>query len=183
MKKLIVLFAFLCAAFLGNAQSQHMKFLGVDLNCTMTTFVSKLKGKGFVQDMNGSHDNTVIMKGMFAGEKVKLEIRASSKTHLICSVAVCFNMSTRYTYEVLKKELQDKYGADAQEFNKLKEEDVYTSYVTDYVKWNTDRDTITDACNVVVLSKCSYRGSSPYVISYIDTKNSIIDAQEIKSDF
>lgn len=160
-----------------------MKFLGIDLNCTMTTFVNKLKGKGFVQDMNTSHDNTVVMKGMFAGEKVKVEIKGAAKTHLICSVYVCFNLSTRYTYEALKNQLKDKYGEEYQEFNKIKEDEGFVQYSTDYIIWNTDKDPDNGNCNRVVLSKCSYRGSSPFVISYIDSRNSIIDLQEIKSDF
>lgn len=168
---------------MGSAQSQHMKFMGIDLNSTMTTFVNKLKGKGFTQDMNGSHDNIVVMKGLFAGEKVKVEVRGAAKTHLVCSVNVCFNLSSRYTYESLRDQLKDKYGNEYQEFNKVKEDAGFVQYTTDYVLWNTDKDPENGASNKVVLSKCSYRGTSPFVISYIDSRNSAIDLQEIKSDF
>ena len=129
-----------------------MKFLGIDLNCTMTTFVNKLKGKGFVQDMNTSHDNTVVMKGMFAGEKVKVEIKGAAKTHLICSVYVCFNLSTRYTYEALKNQLKDKYGEEYQEFYKdynketeIKLEAKMFEYVFKNIKATYCPDFLTDA--------------------------------------
>lgn len=183
MKKLFVLFAFLCAALLGQAQVQNQKFMGIGMNCTISTFTSKLKGKGFEQDMNASRDNLVVMKGLFAGEKVKVEVRGAAKTHLVCSATVCFYMSTRYTYESLRTQLSDKYGMEYQEFLKVKEGEGVVPYTTDYIIWRTDKDPDNGACNQVVLSKCNYRSTAPLVISYIDSRNSAIDMQEIKSDF
>ncbi len=184
MKRILLVVAFIAAYILLPAQSQNMKFMGIGLNCTMSTFTSKLKGKGFTQDMTASRDNTVVMKGMFAGEKVKVEIKGAAKTHLVCSVNVCFLMSTRYTYEKLKDELMEKYGKfEWKEYLKVKEDEGYVQYVTDYVVWNADAVEETGEHNLVVLSKCNYRSTAPYVISYIDTRNSAIDLQEIKSDF
>lgn len=184
MKKTFLIIALLMACVLGEAQTQHMKFLGIDLNCTLSTFTSKLKGKGFIQDLNNSHENFIIAKGVFAGEKTRVEVRCASKTHLVSSVRVCFNMSTGYTYEELQKRLMDKYGAEYEEEKGLKEADACgVKYVTDYSKWKVNVDEETGAYNLIVLSKCSYRGASPLVISYIDSRNSAIDIQEINSDF
>lgn len=182
MKKFFLLISFLAFVLVGPAQTQHMKFMGVDLNCTMSTFMSKLKGKGFVQDVNNSRDNLVYMKGTFAGEKVKLEIRCATKTHLVYSVMVCFNMSTSFNYETLKTQLE-KYGTDTQEFKNVNDDEGYVKYATDYMVWNTDKDPETGFSNKIVLTKCSYRGTSPYVISYIDRRNSLLDVQEVSSDF
>ncbi len=182
MKRLLLALLLFSAALSCAAQTQPMKFMGVNLNCTMTTFVSKMKGKGFSQDPN-SRDNIIYMKGMFAGERVRLEVHNAPKTKLIASVLVRFNHSTSYSYDILKKKLQVKYGTDFTEVNNLKEEEVFVNYTTDYTLWNVNKDTVTGNCNQVVLSKCSYRSTSPLVISYIDYRNSRQDREEIDSDF
>ncbi|MBO4504573.1 MAG: hypothetical protein J5730_07170 [Bacteroidales bacterium] len=183
MKKLILSTVLLLMFCVGFAQTQPMKFMGISLNCTMSTFTSKLKGKGFVPEANGSRDNFMVMKGLFAGEKVRLEVTCAAKTHMVSSVFVCFNRSTSYTYESLKKMLSEKYGSDYQEYTGLKEEGGYVKYVTDYAEWKNATDTVTGDCNRVVLSKCSYRSTSSYVISYLDGKNSKTEAAEKFSDF
>lgn len=182
MKKIILVLAFLCAAFASPAQTQPMKFMGISLNCTISTFVSKLKGKGFVQDVNNSHENTIIMKGVFAGEKTKLVINGATKTHLVCQVEVWFNLSSTYTYEVLKEKLQTKYGAGVEHKN-LKEDEGYIKYSTDCIIWETDKDETTGGTNKIVLSKCNYRSTSPFVITYLDSRNSKIGVEERDSDF
>ena len=153
------------------------------MNCTMNTFVNKLKGKGFELETNHNVPNTSFMRGTFAGERVKIEIRAAAKTHLVYIVVVNFNRSTSYTYENLKKTLLDKYGDNSKEFNKLKEEDKYAKFTTDYIVWRLNEDEETHQYNRLVLSQCSYRANFPLVISYIDGKNAIIDIQEVESDF
>lgn len=184
MKKSLLAAILIVASIFCEAQTQHMKFLGIDLNCTISTFTSKLKGKGFVQDVNNSHENFVLAKGVFAGEKTKLEVRCAAKTHLISSVHVCFNMSTSYTYEDLQNRLKDKYGEVFSTNKGLKEEDVYgIKYVTDYTKWEVNKDEETGAYNIIILAKCSYRSTSPLIIAYIDSRNSQIVIQEVNSDF
>ena len=95
MKKIIFTVLFCVALVAGYAQTQPMKFLGVSMNSTMSTFVSKLKGKGFVEDVSHTKPNYTVMKGTFAGERVKVEIRSAAKTHLIYKVDVYFNIPTR----------------------------------------------------------------------------------------
>ena len=183
MKRLALTLALFAAALLASAQTAPMKFLGINMNCTMNTFVNKLKGKGFVQDTGTPRDNTVFMKGSFAGERVKLEIRAASKTHLVYIVVVNFNRSTGYTYPTLKSKLVEKYGGDFQEIGGLDELDKYAKFTTDYAVWQLNADTTTHECNRLVLSQCSYRANFPLVLSYIDGRNAIIDIKEIESDF
>ena len=183
MKKLILSIWMMMTVCAVVAQTQPMRFMGISLNCTMSTFSSKLKGKGFTEDPSNSRENLVVMKGLFAGEKVRTETRCAVKTHMVSSVFVCFNRSTSYTYEDLRKRLSEKYGTGYTEYTDLKEEGGYVKYVTDYTEWKTDVDTVTGGYNLVVLSKCSYRSTSSFVISYIDGKNSKLEAVEINSDF
>ena len=182
MKKMLFIVAFLCAAFVSPAQTQPMKFMGISLNCTVSTFISKLKGKGFVQDLNNSHENTIIMKGVFAGERTKLVINGASKTHLVCQVEVYFNLSTSYTYEILRTKLQAKYGTGVEHKN-LKEDEGFVKYSTDCTVWETDTDEVTGSSNKIILSKCSYRSQSPYIITYLDSRNSKVGVEERDSDF
>lgn len=183
MKKILFTVLFCMAVVLSFGQTQPMKFLGVGMNSTMSTFVSKMKGKGFVEDVNHTKPNYTLMKGTFAGERVKIEIRSAAKTHLVYSVNVFFNMSTQFTYADLQDRLSGKYGEIVQEVNNIKEEPIYVKYTTDYSKWQTDVDTVNQAFNTIILSKCSYHSTSPVVITYIDGKNSKVEALEINSDF
>ena len=183
MKKTLTTFLLILAVALCQAQTQPMKFLGIGMNSTMSTFVSKLKGKGFVEDVNHTKPNYTVMKGTFAGERVKLEIRSAAKTHLVYKVDVYFSLSTQFTYPDLQGRLSDKYGEIVQEVNNIKEEPVYVKYTSDYSKWQTDTDTVTQGFNTIILSKCSYHSTSPVVISYIDGKNSKVEALEVNSDF
>ncbi len=184
MKKILILLSIIAFAITLNAQTAPMKFLGIGMNSTQSTFVSKLKGKGFVEDVSHSKPNLIVMKGMFAGERVKIEIRCAAKTHLVYGVYVFFNMSTRFTYEDLKSRLASKYGETFEEVNNLKNDDyAYVKYTTDYSQWFTDKDEESGAHNTIVLSKCSYHSTSPYVLSYIDGKNSKVEMLEVNSDF
>ena len=183
MKKIWLSALFCVALLFSSAQTQPMKFLGIGMNSTMSTFISKLKGEGFVEDVNHTKPNYTVMKGTFAGERVKLEVRSAAKTHLVYKVDVYFNMSTQFTYPDLQERLSGKYGEIAQEVNNIKDEPIYVKYTSDYSKWQTDTDTLTQAYNMIILSKCSYHSTSPVVITYIDGKNSKVEALEVNSDF
>jgi len=167
----------------GFAQTKPMKFMGIGMNSTLNTFTNKLKGKGFVQDESHNKPNLIIMKGVFAGERVKLEIHSAAKTHLVYKVNVLFNVSTQFTYEDLKQRLTDKYGEISLEKNKIKDEPVFIKYTTDYTQWKMDTDTVTNNFNAIILSKCSYHSTTPLTITYMDGKNSKIEALEVNSDF
>ena len=183
MKKILATILLIVAVALCQAQTQPMRFLGIGMNSTLSTFVSKLKGKGFVEDASHSKPNYTVMKGTFAGERVKVEIRSAAKTHLIYKVDVFFNMSTQFTYPDLKGRLSGKYGEMAQEVNDVKDEPIYVKYTTDYSRWLVNTDTLTQESNTIILSKCSYHSTSPVVITYIDGKNSKVEALEVNSDF
>ena len=184
MKKIIFTFLIVFTLCSLGAQTQPMKFMGIGMNSTLSTFVSKLKGKGFTEDVTHSKPNLVVMKGVFAGERVKIEIRCAAKTRLVYGVYVFFNMSSRFTYQDLQTRISGKYGEISQEVNNLKNDDFsYVKYTTDYSQWFIDNDEETGAHNTIVLSKCSYHSVSPFIISYIDGKNSKVEMLEVNSDF
>ena len=57
MKKILFTVLFCMSLTLIFGQTQPMRFLGVGMNSTMSTFVSKMKGKGFVEDVNHTKPN------------------------------------------------------------------------------------------------------------------------------
>ena len=183
MKKILFTLFLSASMIVGFGQTQPMKFMGIGMNSTLSTFVSKLKGKGFTEDVNHCKPNLTVMKGVFAGERVKLEVRSSAKTHLVYSVNVYFNLSTQFTYADLQGRLANKYGTEYQEVNNLKEEQFIVKYTTDYTKWVMDVDTLTQDHNTVILSKCSYNSTAPVVITYMDGKNSKVEMLDVNSDF
>lgn len=183
MKKILLTLFLSVSMIVGFGQTQPMKFMGIGMNSTLSTFISKLKGKGFTEDVNHSKPNLTVMKGVFAGERVKLEVRSSAKTHLVYSVNVYFNLSTQFTYSDLQNRLANKYGAEYQEIKGLKEENVMVKYTTDYSRWMLDVDTLTQEHNTIILSKCSYNSTAPVVITYLDGKNSKVEMLDVNSDF
>ncbi len=183
MKKGILTIILFCFAALCLAQTQPMRFMGINMNSTITTFMSKLKGKGFVVDTQHSKPNILVMKGMFAGERVKLEVHSAAKTHMVSTVNVLFNLGTQFTYADVQNRLTDKYGKMVKEVNKIKDEPVFIKYTTDYSLWHLNVDTLTNEHNAIILSKCGYQSNSPLTISYRDGKNSKVENNEINSDF
>ena len=183
MKKGILTIILFCFSALCLAQTQPMRFMGINMNSTITTFMSKLKGKGFVVDTQHSKPNMVVMKGMFAGERVKLEVHSAAKTHMVSTVNVLFNLGTQFTYADVQERLTSKYGKMVREVNKIKDEPVFIKYTTDYSLWHLNVDTLTNEHNAIILSKCGYQSNSPLTISYRDGKNSKVENNEINSDF
>lgn len=183
MKKILWLILFCFTLTTLQAQNQPMRFMGISMNSTITTFISKLKGKGFVEDPSHSKPNMVVMKGMFAGERVKLEIHSAAKTHLVSTVNVLFNLGTQFTYPDVKNRIASKYGNLTKEVTKIKDEPVFIKYTTDYSLWKLDVDTTNNNHNSIILSKCGYQSNSPLTISYRDGKNSQAENLEINSDF
>lgn len=183
MKKILLLTLFCFTLITMQAQTEPMRFMGISMNSTITTFMSKLKGKGFVEDPTHSKPNMVVMKGAFAGEKVKLEIHSAAKTHMVSTVNVLFNLGTQFTYADVLNRLTSKYGNRIKEVTKIKDEPVFIKYTTDYSLWHLNVDTVTNMHNSIILSKCGYQSNSPLTISYRDGKNSQAENLEINSDF
>ena len=84
MKKLFVLFVVSLFAFMANAQ-EHMKFMGIPLDGTISNFNSKLLSKGIKVHPNNSHASTgqKWYVGTFFGEDAEIYVYFNPKTQIV----------------------------------------------------------------------------------------------------
>lgn len=68
--------------------SNHIKFMGIDVNGSYESFRDSLEAKGFIY--MSSFETLHQFYGKFANEIVILNILASPKTNTVCKVIVCF---------------------------------------------------------------------------------------------
>lgn len=124
MKKLIITTALLVCSLFGIAQEngQHLKFVGVPINGTISEFHSKFIGKGFQQDVALSRSLPVgcrAYKGTFVGEKADIYIyydASDKKVYRAKSVITTTDDDiAQNKYNDIKGMLQIKYSLDKQE--------------------------------------------------------------------
>ena len=69
-----------------QAQSEHLKFMGIPLNGTMSSFQTKLQSKGIKYDAEGSRQLKVGCRkynGVFSGEKADIYVYYDEKTKIV----------------------------------------------------------------------------------------------------
>ncbi len=115
MKKLLIVLILL-AGMNAAAQNGHMMFKGIPIDGNLTTFVNKLKQKGFsvLQSENG----VAMLKGDFAGQKNCVVGVYEHESKIVNRVVVMFPSKDTWTYlyndyRDLKDMLTEKYGEPA----------------------------------------------------------------------
>ena len=109
---LVTLFAILFSVAI-YAQ-EHLSFKGISMGCDLTTFVSKLKGQGFTQEL--LYDDAAILKGDFAGKSnCTVVVAATKATKAVWKVLVIFPeksswYSLKSEYLTFKESYTSKYG-------------------------------------------------------------------------
>lgn len=122
MKRYIVAFVMLLATSLVwlNAQ-EHMMFMKVPIDGTITEFASKMKAKGFVQI--GEIKSIITMKGEFMGKGCKVYISGTEQTKTVCLIAVYFDReytswySLKSDYNDIRDSYIDKYGKPTKDYH------------------------------------------------------------------
>ena len=112
MKKLFFTML-LCVISISVSAQAHLTFKGVPIDGSLTSFVEKLKAKGFTSVVNNSDGAT--MKGNFGGKicKIRVGITKTSKKVYLVIVQVEESDSWRTlksTYNEYKSLLTTKYG-------------------------------------------------------------------------
>lgn len=112
---------FSCALY---AQEKHLEFKGTPLNGTLTSFVQKMKTKGYKTIL--TQDNAVVMEGEFIGKKANIFILATPKTKIVWKVGV--NLEKEISWSSLKSEYRKikdsyikKYGKPLHSFERFDE--------------------------------------------------------------
>ena len=135
MKKHLLLI--LCALFISvslSAQSkgsQHLKFMGIPINGSITNFQNKLIAKGFKYDQSGSKaldSPTRIFKGQFAGETAEIYVYYDRDQKFVYRVKVVIQRNTEEQIitkmRMFRNQLIEKYNASA-EVNEYEENESY----------------------------------------------------------
>lgn len=112
MKKLLVTLTMLFAVINIMAQ-EHLSFMGIPIEGSMTTFCQKLKDKGF--NSVGSDKNLMLFTGNFTGRTATVGIQATDNGTDVCAVGVIFEPSGEWntlvsTYDYYKNLYIRKYG-------------------------------------------------------------------------
>lgn len=126
MKKYLLLI--LCTLFISvslSAQSksnQHLKFMGIPINGSITNFQNKLIAKGFKYDQAGSkalESPTRIYKGQFAGETAQLFVYSDRDQKFVYRVKAIIQRDSEkqilYMMRMYRKQLVEKYSTYAEE--------------------------------------------------------------------
>ena len=112
MKKLFFTML-LCVISISVSAQEHLTFKGIPIDGSLTSFVEKLKAKGFTSVAVNSE--SAMMKGDFAGKICKTVIFATKKSKKVHSVIVEVETSNSWstlksTYNDYKSSLTTKYS-------------------------------------------------------------------------
>ena len=86
MKKSMMLIIVCLMSMCIQAQTEHLKFMGIPLTGSITAFQEKLKAKGIKYDAEGSRQIKVgcrCFKGSFSGEKANFYVYYNEKTKIV----------------------------------------------------------------------------------------------------
>lgn len=107
MKKYIFLLLVMFFSICSSAQTEHLKFMGIELNGTITAFQTKLQTKGVkISPSTSKMPNGMrLFNGIFSGEEAE--------------IAVWYNPRSKDVYRA--KAMIERYGKDLIEqlFNKM----------------------------------------------------------------
>ena len=114
--KQLVLVLMLFIGMTVAAQTDHLKFKGVPIDGTLSSFVNKLKQKGFT--VQQSDKETVLLNGDFAAVKGCTVVVSEHESGVVNRVAVMFPSQDTWAmlyndYSNLKDMLTQKYGKPA----------------------------------------------------------------------
>lgn len=118
MKRFIFLFVFMIASTVMMSQ-EHLEFKGIPMDGPVSSFVSKLKTKGFTEVYNSGFN--YVLKGEFTGKSATLFVLGSRKTGIVWKVGVNFEKETSwYTIKSLYNKyvnlFKEKYGSPTEHF-------------------------------------------------------------------
>jgi hypothetical protein len=98
------------------AQTQHMKFMGIPLDGTISAFHQKLVAKGCKPDVEYNKTAPVgsrLFIGTFFGEKAKIFVYYNAKTKVVYRAKAVIDRSTEdmviQQYNEVKSALEEKY--------------------------------------------------------------------------
>lgn len=122
MKKTIFIILCSLVSYVSFAQEKHMEFKGIPLNGTLSSFVQKMKVKGYKTVY--TEDNAVIMNGEFIGKNANVAILAAPKSKIVWKVGVNLDKEVSWSslkaeYKNIKESYIKKYGRPLHTFERF----------------------------------------------------------------
>ena len=135
------LYCFIIIAILSISvpvHAQHLKFMEIPLNGTITQFQEKLKAKGMKYDKLSSQfpAGARFFNGVFAGDKARLIVYYDAKTKIVWRAKVIIDYPTKEIwkrkYSEMREILLKKYGYSSEYYDGEQDgEDAFELYVCD----------------------------------------------------
>lgn len=118
MKKTIIMMTLCLVAFCSPVQAQHLKFMGIPLNGTITQFQQKLTAKGVKYNKTTSEllpEGTRAFQGTFAGEKADIYVHYDPISKIVFNAKAVMTYASESMceskYDEFKHLLSSKYDA------------------------------------------------------------------------
>ncbi len=116
MKRILSFFVMLVLTLGVMAQTQHMKFMGIPLDGTISAFHQKLVAKGCKHNVEVSNvvgAGSRVFVGTFFGEKASIHVYYNAKTKVVYRAKACIKRSSEDNiirkYNEVKSALEEKY--------------------------------------------------------------------------
>lgn len=116
MKRILSFFVMLVLTLGAMAQTQHMKFMGIPLDGTISAFHQKLVAKGCKPNVEYNKTAPVGRRhftGTFFGEKALIFVYYNAKTKVVYRAKACIDRSSEddiiRKYNEVKSALEEKY--------------------------------------------------------------------------
>lgn len=196
MKQIIITVLCAFATLCGYAQekSGHLLFKGVPIDGTVSSFVQKMKQKGFAIKANDGQ--TAIMKGAFAGYKnCEVYIFRTTEKDLVFRVGVGFEPDKSWEllslkYFSLKQMLTKKYGKPSYCVEKFDasyqpDDDMMKMFYTeqDKCKYGTDFETDEGTITLrIIHTKVEFEHFCCVMLVYNDKKNNVAEMESASDD-
>ena len=116
MKRIFSFFVMLVLTLGVMAQTQHMKFMGIPLDGTISAFHQKLVAKGCKHNVEVSNvvgAGSRVFVGTFFGEEASIHVYYNAKTKVVYRAKACIKRSSEdmiiQKYNEVKSALEEKY--------------------------------------------------------------------------
>ena len=116
MKRIFSFFVMLVLTLGVMAQTQHMKFMGIPLDGTISAFHQKLVAKGCKHNVEVSNvvgAGSRVFVGTFFGEEASIHVYYNAKTKVVYRAKACIERSSEDNiirkYNEVKSALEEKY--------------------------------------------------------------------------
>lgn len=178
MKKSVITLLCCLFALFAQAQTEHMKFMGIPINGTINQFQAKLVAKGLNYNDEVSRQlQNGIFSGHFAGERSEIRVNYNQKSGIVYMVTVAIE---RYKLEQAKDLFEDfKYRLKQKYNNSETEEDKLEGYPEFRLACNDKEGNVIGA---ILLSISEDNGKYYLIIDYYDSANYMANEQSIDED-